>query len=209
MELCELTHTETSAAKQDIDNKASDVLKVQDSLTAEDRKLLENEVAEAVCQPSCKSSAHRPVIITIEIKVEKEDDVPKRSTSKRTPTNILDGTKRIGPFVFEGSSNTRNYQLVAISTYAFIILFAAFIGPKLMLITLWKLFVALIAYIIAGRLFGWEIDGEVDIVIAPVVCAAYTVHNAVCDAIDRCAILKVSVGARAVSESEAVVDPEE
>ncbi|KAJ8118139.1 hypothetical protein OPT61_g823 [Boeremia exigua] len=176
-------------------------------LSTDNHKEVPIKVAETAHECSGKCPVRSPMTITLKLKIQPKKDVPNHAT-KRLPinANIFEGPKRIGPFVFAESSNTRNLQLGMIGIYTLTILFAAFIGPKTLSITLWKLAVALLAYYITGRLLGWEVDAQSDFVLAPVLHMAGVAQKVLYDAVDGFGVLEISLEAQVVSETLGDVD---
>jgi hypothetical protein len=76
-----------------------------------------------------------------------------QSSFKRVPTNtnILHGSKHIGPYVLEHSPDTYHLQKSIVAIHLFIIMFVAVIGPKTFALIIWRLSVALITYFVTGR----------------------------------------------------------
>jgi len=88
---------------------------------------------------------------------------------------------------------------------------SAFIGPKTLFITVWRLSVALLAYFVVGHLLGWQKKARPDLLLAPVFHAATILHNIICDAVDQYGIFKVYLNSQIMRESlaevGAVLDP--
>ncbi|KAF3049035.1 hypothetical protein E8E11_007808 [Didymella keratinophila] len=160
---------------------ASNIFDDQDSLSAGIREYVESKIAEALNGHSCAC--------------------PRIPTN----TNILQGGKRIGPYILVHSSNTYNVQKVIVIFYLCIITLAAFFGPKTFFITTWRLAIALTVYFAAGRFLGWQKKAHPDLLLAPVLYATGAMHNILCDAINQYGIFKVYLNSKIMRESLAEV----
>ncbi|KAJ4992450.1 hypothetical protein SVAN01_02159 [Stagonosporopsis vannaccii] len=166
---------------------ASNIFDSQDSLSIGIREYVDSKIAETLHGHSCHGS-HRTSV-----------DAPANHIKsglpplKRLPVamHILHGVKHFGPFAFMYGSNTYHLQLGIIGIYMLVVLFATFIGPKTLCITIWRLAIALLTYGIAGRLLMWNHGAQDDLLLAPVLYIAGSVYNAVCDVLDQFGALHV------------------
>ncbi|KAJ4371847.1 hypothetical protein N0V86_008401 [Didymella sp. IMI 355093] len=192
---------------------ASNIFDDQDSLSAGIREYVKSKIAEAFYQHLCDCPVRAPLNITAKFELDNSADVSRSSSFKRiaTNTNILHGPKRVGPFTFEHSPNTYTLQKSIVGIYVCIITLAAFIGPKTLLLTTWRLFVTLLTYFVIVRLLSWHKNAHPDLLLAPVFYAAGAIHNMFCDAVDQCGIFKIYLNSQIMRESlaevRAVLDP--
>jgi hypothetical protein len=124
---------------------ASNLFDEQDSLGAGIREYVESKIAEAFHGHSCACPVRAPLNITAKFELDNGGELSRSSSFKRIPTNsnMLHGSKRIGPYIIEHSSNTYNVRRGVVIIYLCILTLAAFIGPKTFFTTTWRLAVAL------------------------------------------------------------------
>ena len=123
-----------------------------------------------------------PLNITTKSELDNASDISRSSSFKNT--NVFYGPKQIGPFALKYSSKIYNLQKGVIGMYIFVIMLSAFLGPKTLFITMWRMSTVLLSYNVTAHLLGWKTDAQSDILLAPMLYVARLVQNVLCDAID-------------------------
>jgi hypothetical protein len=116
-------------------------------------------------------------------------------------TTLLDDRRRVGPYILDLSrSNTQALQLGICALYILTLLFAAFLSPLTLLVTLWRMTAFLAGYAVFSRVCGWDGEGGADLLLVPALCIIRVVGKELRKVVQRYTEWKIGVKTRALRE---------
>ncbi|KAF2993021.1 hypothetical protein E8E13_001163 [Curvularia kusanoi] len=187
---------------------ASNIFDDQDSLSVGIREYVDSKIAEVLHKHSQHEIVHTSLNVVAKLQLP-----AKKGMSERSPpdTDAINGSRRLGPWVLNASSETHNLQMGISGMYMLVVMFSALLGPKILFSTLWKLLVFLSSYAVAEQMFGWRSDAHPDLLLAPLVHMKHAVQNAVCNLLEHYVSFQARLNAQAMreamAEAEVVVEP--
>ncbi|KAF1828542.1 hypothetical protein BDW02DRAFT_615216 [Decorospora gaudefroyi] len=149
-----------------------------------------------------------PVHITVKIDMTG----PARATNvvhgnTETPkSNLLADHSTLGPLKITHPSAVGDVQLGVIATYMLILLVTAFMGPKTLLLTLWKMGIVLAVYAVLVHHMGWNEDLDRDVLLAPVFFAGVVASDMGAELLGELGVIAVSVFEEALLRTASGVD---
>jgi hypothetical protein len=141
------------------------------SLPQDLQEFIANEIASAL-KDRIETTPGGPAGVTLHIKVPSFASLPK-VTAPITPNKpiFFHGPKNIGFFAITNMRMAQGIQLAVIAVYCLILLNAALLGPKSLLLALWRMVIVLAVYLMVLRILERYGDVMQDVLIAPVVYA--------------------------------------
>ncbi|KAF1940347.1 hypothetical protein EJ02DRAFT_494906 [Clathrospora elynae] len=164
---------------------ASNIFDDDSSLSQGIREYVASKIAEALVKQDKKhlgrvqATAVAPVQVTINIdvtglaKTGVHNDVEKDATKML----LLSGSKTAGSLTITHPRIATDVQLGVIAIYTILLLRATFLGPKALLLTLWRMAVILAVYTASLTHLGWSEHLRRDVLLAPVFYAGNGVQN--------------------------------
>ncbi|KAF1850097.1 uncharacterized protein K460DRAFT_271677 [Cucurbitaria berberidis CBS 394.84] len=154
----------------------SDMLNADNPLSRGIREYVSSEVAAALVAHERKQVYQLPKTVDAPGHITFNLDISGLAKSARlnvvkiteNKLSILDGPKSIGPLTIAHSRIACDIQLSVIAIYLTFTLGAAFLGPKTLLLTLWRIGVVLTVYAVVIRRLDWKDDSHSDLILSPV-----------------------------------------
>jgi hypothetical protein len=155
---------------------ASNTFDDDSSLSQGIRKYVTSKIAEALAE---HDRAHRSNVdaranpsVHITIKVEgtglSKAEKPTRPGISDKKTDMFTQLSTIGPVTITSPLLARNAQLVALTLYAVALLGASLLGPKSLLLVIWRTAIALGMYTAVLQQLSWTENVERDVFLASV-----------------------------------------
>ena len=113
--------------------------------------------------------------------------------SREASFDMFSGESGLGPFTISHPRVARVAQSGIIAVYAIFVLGAALLGPRTLLLTLWRVFIGLGAYALLVRYLDWAKHVECDMLLAPVVFAGNLAHGAGVKILEKVRAFMISV----------------
>jgi hypothetical protein len=196
----------TTILKEDGDSSprksfASNIFDDDSALSQGIREYVTSKIAEAVVEhnrvPADDGDARLSPLLNLTIKVDAAG-LAKAKTStdsiiSEEMAHILAESTTVGPFHITNARLAMDLQIGTTAIYAVILLGASILGPKCLLLAVWRLAIVLGFYAAALRYLGWNEDVERDVLLAPVSFATSVVTGMGEQALDHMRMMMVAV----------------
>ena len=187
---------------------ASNIFDDDSSLSQGIRGYVTSKIAEALAehnrerQGDADATVNNIGPLNLIIKIDAAG-LAKANTSKRLIGDngkIGDFLERltIGPFEISNAQLERDIQFGVMATYALILLYASLLGPKVVLLTFWKLAIVLDIYAAVSRQLCWTENVERNVLLAPVFFAVSVAIGMGEQVLDQMRMMTVAVLAEAI-----------
>jgi hypothetical protein len=128
----------------------------------------------------CMQNAMGPpvqVVINFDLTGSTKASKTSQANGDGLKSDIYTGDSTIGPLAITGARILRELQMGTVCLYIIMLLAAAFLGPKTLFLTLWRMAVVLAVYAFAVSNLGWSEHLERDVFLAPVFFAKGMVQD--------------------------------
>ncbi|KAH7397458.1 hypothetical protein BKA66DRAFT_566564 [Pyrenochaeta sp. MPI-SDFR-AT-0127] len=164
------------------DLSALQVLNINDAYSRAIREFVAGEIHEARAKNEQHSVEHAianatpGVHITVNFRLLTFSKFDANGTIERKneKLDLLGSPTSLGPFLINHARLATDLQLTVVAIYLTILLYSAFSGPKTILLTLWRMGVALSVYGLILRQLGMKNWVHCDLLLSPVL---YTGHK--------------------------------
>jgi hypothetical protein len=158
---------------------ASNIFDDNDSLSQGVREYVTNKIAEALVEHDKKvdgriqTSTSGPVRFVINVVLTGLAKASETSgvNGDEPKLDIFTDESTIGPLPLTRSSVAKNLKLGMIAVYAIALLGAALMGPKSLLLALWRFSVVFAVYAVIAQQRSWGVNVKNDVLLAPVLLA--------------------------------------
>ncbi|RYO13144.1 hypothetical protein AA0111_g12340 [Alternaria arborescens] len=171
---------------------ASNVFDVDSSLSQGICGYVTSKIAEALAEQerAHRSDVNAMAYPSVHIKI-KVDGISLLRAEKHTRLSISDKktdmftqSNTIGPITITNAPLARHVQLFILVLYAVALLCASLLGPRTLLLIIWRMAVALCMYTVVLRQLRWTENVERDVFLAPISFSANVVKEIVMKVLD-------------------------
>jgi hypothetical protein len=193
---------------------ASNVFDVDSSLSQGIRGYVTSKIAEALAEQerAHRSDVNAMAYPSVHIKI-KVDGISLLRAEKHTRLSISDKktdmftqSNTIGPITITSALLARHVQLVILVLYAVALLCASLLGPRTLLLIIWRMAVALGMYTVVLRQLRWTENVERDVFLAPVSFSANVVMEIVMKVLNLMRVVILAIAAEALERVVHVLD---
>ncbi|KAL1801764.1 hypothetical protein ACET3X_002106 [Alternaria dauci] len=155
---------------------APNILDGDSSLNKKIRAYITSKIAEALVEhdrthaDQGDATVNPPIHVTIKIDAAGLAEATKLRTSITGDNKAVthNGPSSMGPLKITSAQLARNAQLAIMAFYAVTLLGASLLGPKTLLLTVWRMAIMLTLYAVVLRQLNWILDLERDTFLSPV-----------------------------------------